>query len=113
MGGIAVVGAASGLSLWLNSVTDEWFACVAFVALWCVVLVSLLIAVAKNRRHLTLKGKKDIPVIIFWAAMYGYCLAALWSLGILLAVPLYGVLAVALTVGTLMLSYIQKRELAV
>ena len=113
LGGIAVVGAASGLSLWLNSITDEWFACVAFMALWCVILVSLLIAVAKNRRHLTLKAKKDIPVIIFWAAMYGYCLAALWSLGILLAVPLYGVLAVALTVGTLMLSYIQKRELAV
>ena len=109
LGGIAVVGAASGLSLWLNSVTDERFACVAFVALWCVILLCLLAAVAKNRRHLTLKGKKDIPVIIFWAAMYGYCLAALWSLGILQASPLYGTLAAVLTVGTLLLGSMKTK----
>lgn len=108
-GGIAVVGAASGLSLWLNSVTDEWFACVAFVALWCVILACLLAGIAKSGRHLTLKGKKDIPVIIFWTAMYGYCLAALWSLGILQAVLLYGALAVMLAAGTLLLGALKMK----
>ena len=104
LGGIAVVGAASGLSLWMNSITDEWFACIAFMSLWGVILACLLLAIARSRNHFTLKGKKDVPVLIFWTAMYGYCLAALWSLGIMQAVPIYGVFAMILASGTLLLS---------
>ena len=33
LAGVAFVGVASGLSLLLNSITDEWFACIAFVLL--------------------------------------------------------------------------------
>ena len=104
LGGIAVVGAASGLSLWMNSITDEWFACIAFMSLWGVILACLLLAIARSRNHFTLKGKKDVPVLIFWTAMYGYCLAALWSLGIMQAVPIYGVFAMILASGILLLS---------
>ncbi|MBR1708023.1 MAG: DUF422 domain-containing protein [Clostridia bacterium] len=104
LGGIAVVGAASGLSLWMNSITDEWFACIAFMSLWGVILACLLLAIARSRSHFTLKGKKDVPVLIFWTAMYGYCLAALWSLGIMQAVPIYGVFAMILASGILLLS---------
>ena len=103
LGGIAVVGAASGLSLWMNSITDEWFACIAFMSLWGVILACLLLAIARSRNHFTLKGKKDVPVLIFWTAMYGYCLAALWSLGILQERPIYGLLALLLAAGMLML----------
>ena len=103
LGGIAVVGAASGLSLWMNSITDEWFACIAFMSLWGVTLACLLLAIARSRNHFTLKGKKDVPVLIFWTAMYGYCLAALWSLGILQERPIYGLLALLLAAGMLML----------
>ena len=109
LGGIAVVGAASGLSLWLNSVTDEWFACLAFVVLWCAILACLLAAATKSRHRLTLTGKADITVVIFWAAMYGYCLAALWSLGVLQTVPGYGSLAVALAAGTLLLGNLKTK----
>ena len=38
LAGVAIVGAASGLSLLLNSVTDEWFACIAFLLLWVFIL---------------------------------------------------------------------------
>ncbi len=102
LGGIAMVGTASGFSLLLNNVTDEWFACIAFILLWCCILLKLVLKVCHGK--LTLKGRKDWPLIIFWAAMYGYCLAALWSLGILQAVPLYGIIALALSAGTLLLS---------
>ena len=54
--------------------------------------------------------KKDWVQPIFWAAMYGYCLASLWSLGILQAVPWYGLFAVILLVGTLLLCIVKEKE---
>lgn len=103
LAGVAIVGAASGLSLLLNGVTDEWFACIAFLVLWGYILVRMILQIIRKRRELTFKGKPDRPLLVFWAAMYGYCLAALSTLGILQARPLYGALAVALTAGTLLL----------
>lgn len=91
----------------MNRVTDEWFACIAFIVLWAYILVRMIAQVLRS--NLTLKGRKDWPLIIFWAAMYGYCLAALWSLGILRAVPFYGVLGAMLAAGTLTLCAM-KRE---
>lgn len=99
--GVAIVGAASGISLLLNSISDEWFACIAFVLLWVFILIRLIRQLRRNK--LSLKGHKDWLLLIFWAVMYGYCLAALWSLGIMQAVPIYGVFAMILAIGTLLL----------
>ena len=107
---MAIVGAASGIALGLNALTDEWFSCIAFVLLWGFILVKMIIQIAKKRGELTIKGRKDWTVLIFWAAMYGYCLAALFSLGILQAVPWYGILAVVLTVGTLLLGAVSLKN---
>ena len=106
LGGIAVVGAASGLSLLLNSLTDEWFSCIAFIALWTFILIRIVWQIPRS--GLRFQGAKDWPVLIFWATMYGYCLAALWSLGILRQVPLYGLLAVILATGTLALGWMTR-----
>ena len=100
--GVVIVGIASGISLLLNSITDEWFSCAAFALLWITILVKLMKQLW--RKKLSLKGNKDWPLLFFWAVMYGYCLAALWSLGIMQAVPIYGVFAMILTSGTLLLS---------
>ena len=104
LAGVVIVGAASGLSLLLNGVTDEWFACIAFLLVWGFILVRMLAQIIRGRCRLTRKGKKDWPLLLFWAAMYGYCLAALWSLKIPQTVPWNGALGVILAAGTLLLS---------
>ena len=109
LAGVAIVGAASGIALGLNALTDEWFACIAFILLWGFILVRLIMQVIRKRGELTFKGKKDWVLLIFWAAMYGYCLAALFSLGILQTVPWYGVLAVILATGTLLLGAVNEK----
>ena len=105
--GVAFVGAASGISLLLNAITDEWFACIAFVLLWSFVLVMIIrrcicagtsIAPAKNW---------DVPVLIYWAVMYGFSLAALVHLGIASAVPVYFIFGIIVFSGTM---YLAVRE---
>ena len=110
LAGVAIVGAASGIALGLNALTDEWFACIAFILLWGFILARLIVQMIRKRGELTFKGKKDWVLLVFWAAMYGYCLVSLFSLGILQAVPWYGIFAVVLTVGTLWLSALYERE---
>ena len=110
LAGVAIVGAASGIALGLNSITDEWFACIAFILLWGFILVRMVMQVIKKGGELTFKGKKDWVLLVFWAAMYGYCLVSLFSLGILQAVPWYGILAVVLTAGTLLLGAVNVRN---
>lgn len=110
LAGVAIVGAASGLSLLLNGVTDEWFACIAFLLLWGFILARMLTQIIGGRCRLTLKGKKDWVLLLFWAAMYGYCLAALWSLKIPQTVPWYGILGVILAAGTLLLSFVERKN---
>ena len=110
LSGVAFVGVASLIALWLNSITDEWFSCIAFVLLWGFILVRLILQIIRKRGKLTFKGAKDWIVLIFWAAMYGYCLTGLLSLGILQAVPWYGVFAVILAAGTLLLGSLGSRQ---
>ena len=102
--GVAFVGAASGISLMLNSVTDEWFACVAFVFLWIAVLTVILHTVVKSRMRLQQPAKWDLPVLLYWMAMYGFCIAALIHLGIAAEKPLYFIVGILLGLGTLTLS---------
>jgi hypothetical protein len=73
LGGIAFVGACSGISLGLNAVTDEWFAFIAFLLVWGFVLVRILIQYF--RHHLT--GKREFLAVFFFTAMYAYCFAAI------------------------------------
>ena len=108
LAGVAIVGAASGLSLLLNSITDEWLACIAFVLLWCFLLICLIVQVVRRRSILKAGRKTDWTALIFWVAMYLYCLAALFSLGIFQSVPVYGVISVLLALGTLALSVVNK-----
>lgn len=102
--GVAIVGAASGLSLLLNNITDEWFACIAFLLLWSFILGRLLVRIIGSRSKLTFKGKKDWVLLLFWTAMYGYCLTALWRLQIPQTVPWYGAFGTIMASGTLLLS---------
>ena len=110
LAGVAIVGAASGLSLLLNSVTDEWFACIAFLLLWVFILGRMLAQIIRGRCRLRFRGRKDWVLLLFWTSMYGYCQAALWSLKIPQAVPWYGALGVILAAGTLLLSFASRKK---
>lgn len=102
--GIAFVGAASGASLGLNAVTDEWFACVGFVALWGFTLVRIVMATAKARLRFAVPRHTDWACAIYWAAMYGFCIAALAHLGIASRLPLYFACCIGFGAGTLYLA---------
>ena len=108
--GVAFVGAASGLSLLLNSITDEWFACIAFVILWTVVLIAVIRAVVKKRLCLQRPAEWDVPMLIYWLAMYGFCIAALIYLGIAAEKPSYFTAGILFGIGTLALGMLKKEN---
>ena len=102
--GVAFVGATSGISLLLNTVTDEWFACIAFVLLWCFVLVIIIQRCICAGTGIAPTKSWDVPMLIYWAVMYGFSLAALVHLGIASAVPVYFIFGVIVCAGTLYLA---------
>ena len=101
LAGVAFVGAASGLSLLLNAITDEWFACIAFAVLWLSVLFVIIRTLLQNKPRLQKPAEWDMPVLIYWLAMYAFCIAALVHLGIAAEKPLYFAAGILLGVGTL------------
>ena len=110
LAGVAFVGAASGLSLLLNSVTDEWFACIAFIFLWIAVLSAILRAIVKNRLRFEQPAMWDLPLLIYWLAMYTFCAAALAHFGIAAEKPIYYIAGLVLGAGTLLLGAVKKKE---
>ena len=108
--GIAFVGAASGLSLFLNGVTDEWFACIAFLLLWFVILALTGGTVVRNKQRRIRPKRWDIPVLIYWFSMYAFCAAALARLGFASDMPVYFAAAILFGVGTAALSMTGKPE---
>ena len=104
---ILVTAAGSGIALGLNLLTDDWFSCIVFVLLWSVLMVMLI------HRCVALKlrpGKTEWSVLVFWAAMYGYCLIALYALGITAAVPWFMVVGLLFTAGTVYIASANEEE---
>ena len=104
---ILVTAAGSLIALGVNWLTDDWFACVAFVLLWCALTAMIV------RRCIALRlrpGKPDWPMTIFWAAMYGYCLIALCALDIHAAAPWFMAVGILFTAGTLYVSAAKADE---
>lgn len=100
---VATVGVLSFISLKLNDVTDEGFACIAFIVLWLYIFIRLVREIVLRRKEMRIK-LDDPALTIFWFAIYAYCFAGLASLGVLSAMPLYAVLGGTLFAGTILLS---------
>ena len=101
--GVIFVGAASGISLLLNALTDEWFACIVFILLWCYVLATIVRRCISVRIRISPAKSMDIPVLIYWIAIYGFSIAAMIRLGIAAAVPVYFIFGLLMCAGTLFL----------
>ena len=110
IGGVAFVGICSYISLYLNSVTDEWFSFIAFILLWSFILVELISTIIKRRKGLAWSQKKDWTVLIFWFGIYAYCLAGLFKLGIIQAVPIYGIFSFFLFILTMGFVFIDVKK---
>ncbi len=66
LGGVAVVGAASGLSLFLNEMTDEWFACVAYLLLWTLILCEMIVQSVGKKLSFGFSIKQNWTTLVFW-----------------------------------------------
>lgn len=104
--GITAVG--SLIALGLNALTDDWFACIAFLLIWFIMAVFMI------RRCISIRLWPDLPkcwswpMLIFWAAMYGYCLITLCALGVHIAAPWFLVVGLLFTFATLYVSVARK-----
>lgn len=102
--GILFVGISSGISLGLNMITDEWFSYLAFILLWGFIFISIIRLLHKGHYSLNTPAKADIPVIVFYSALYLFCICALWYLGIAKAVPIYFAGCIAFYIFTVLLA---------
>ena len=100
LGAILVTAAGSLIALGLNAVTDDWFACVAFSLLW-LTMAALIVGQEIRIRLRPVPVKSwDLPMLIFWLAMYGYCLVAAIHLGLPSEVPWFLCMGVLFTAAT-------------
>ncbi|EGS31182.1 putative membrane protein [Peptoniphilus sp. oral taxon 375 str. F0436] len=110
LGGVVFVGFCSLISLFLNKISHEWFAFVAFLGLWSLVFINFLAKLLGQRKRINLTRKIDWPVLVFWLAIYGYCICGLVKLGIMRALPIYGAFALFLCILTLVLALVDLEE---
>lgn len=97
LGAILVTAAGSLLALGLNALTDDWFACIAFVLLWCAMAALLLRRAVHIRLRPAAPRRWNLPLMLFWAAMYLYCLIACLHLRLPFPLLLTGVLFISAT----------------
>lgn len=106
---IGVTAVGSLIALGLNVLTNDWFSCIAFLLLWTIVAVAII------RRCISIRLKPDCPkrwswpMLIFWAAMYGYCLTALCALGIHAAALWFLAVGILFTAATLYISIAREQ----
>ncbi|WP_308652715.1 carotenoid biosynthesis protein [uncultured Anaerococcus sp.] len=105
-GGVIFVGICSYLALFLDKISNEWFSCIAFCLLRTFIFIKLLAELMRNREKIRLAKNKDWTLIIFWFAIYAYCIVGLIKLGIVQAIPIYGIFAIFLFALTIFLALI-------
>ena len=101
LGAIVITAAGSLAALGLNAVTDDWFSCIAFSLLWVVLAGKIVRQGMKIKLKPLAPRQWDVPMLVFWLAMYGYCLIALAGLGLISALPWFFLLGLVFTAGTL------------
>ena len=100
VGAIVVTAAGSLAALGLNAVTDDWFSCIAFSLLWVTLAVRIVRRAVRIRLKPAAPKNWDFPMLVFWLAMYGYCLTALGALGLIAELPWFFAMGLCFTAGT-------------
>ena len=110
IGAIIVSAVGSLASLGLNAITDDWFACIAFLLLWLAVAVLIIRQAIKIGLRPLCPKKWDVPMLIFWLAMYGYCLIALGYLGLIAVLPWLFVVGILFTAATVYIAISNNKK---
>ena len=79
---IIITSLGSLAALGLNAITNDWFSCIAFIALWSTMVIVILIKTCRKKLRMAPVTKWNLPMLIFWTAMYAYCIAAVVALGL-------------------------------
>lgn len=98
---IIVTAIGSLAALGLNVITDDWFSCIAFSVLWVMLAVLILRQAFKIKLKPIALKQWDFSMLLFWLAMYGYCLIALGALGFIAELPWFFVVGLVFTAGTM------------
>jgi len=107
---VIVTSLGSLIALGLNKLTNDWFSCLAFVLLWIVLAALILRRLWVLRMPVRRVRDWDLPLLIFWLCMYGYCLAALVHLDIHTARPLYFAAGILFCLVTVYLCLADNKE---
>ena len=105
---ILITAAGSLAALGLNALTNDWFACIAFVLLWLGMAGAIVRQVFRQKLKAAPVKRWEWPQVVFWAAMYGYCLAAVFALGLHVSCPWFPVLGILFAAGTLWLTVAEE-----
>lgn len=103
LGSIVVTAIGSLIALGLNAVTNDWFACIVFIAIWLTMFVAIVKQAIRENLHFANPKQWDIAMLVFWMAIYSYCLAGLLSLGFASTVLWFFILGVIFMLATLSL----------
>ena len=109
LGGILVTAAGSLAALLLNAVTDSWFACIAFLVLWCTVMIIIVKRAVELRMTRVSVNAGRVQMLLFWSALYLYCLAGIIYLGIHTTHLWFLILGIAFMIGTLYVCVAEER----
>ena len=100
LGSILVTAVGSLAALGLNAITNDWFACIAFSLLW-IFMIGAMVRQAVSRKLMPISMKQwDIPMLIFWFAMYVYCIAGILALGLVKEIPWFLGLGILFVLAT-------------
>ena len=80
LGAVLITVASSLIALWLNSITNDWFACIAFIGIWLITLITIVVQSYKKKLKIAPLKTLAISQFLFWTAMYGFCFVAAFSL---------------------------------
>lgn len=100
LGGIVITAIGSLIALLMNTFTNDWFSCIVFVILWLAMIVVIIRQAIKNKMKPMSPKHWNIPQLVFWLAMYGYCLAGIVALEIQKVHPWFLVFGILFMLGT-------------
>lgn len=79
---IVITAVGSLAALGLNILTNNWFSCILFSLIWVFMALNIIIKMVKEKLLPINIKNWNFPMIIFWLAMYLYCIFAMIHLGI-------------------------------
>lgn len=104
LGGVVISSIGSLAALFLNSITNDWFACIAFQLIWISLASIMAVRCIRSRIRIASVREWDIPMFVSWLALYTYCIAAIIRLGLDQSQPWFLILGFIFALTTLFMS---------